>query len=68
MKKLLLGIFIIHTACFSSPFPETENIDPPPPAPIDDYQFFLIFVMLFSASYFFNFLFKKNKKNETAPN
>ena len=67
MKKLLLGIFIIHTACFSSPIPGFEDIDPPPPAPIDDYQICLILVMLLSACYFLNKSNKKNKRNETAP-
>lgn len=66
MKKLLLGIYICHTACYSSPIPGTEDvIDPPPPAPIDDYQIWLIVVMLLSACYFLNKSTTQKQKNET---
>jgi len=66
MKKLLLGIYICHTACYSSPIPEFEDpIDPPPPAPIDDYQIWLIVVMLLSACYFLNKSTTQKQRNET---
>jgi hypothetical protein len=69
MKKFLFVLFILHTACYSSPMLEIEDlIDPPPPAPIDAYLIWLIVVMLLSACYLLNKPKKHRQKNETYTN